>query len=351
MEVFIDLNKIRFNISHIKKVCEAAGLQVVWVTKGCHSHPSVIEALFEVDSGIIGEVYFSNFERIADRYPYEKMMTQVPTPSQIKDAVARTDIILVSTIDQIRLISDDAQRINKTQKILIMIDTGNLREGILPQNLPDIIKHLPMAGVELSGFGISVGCFGGYIATLKDLNTLVTIAGDMEKCMGKNVDILSIGSGTMLFDLIEAKAIPPEINQNRIGAALLVGEKPPVKEALPPLHRDIFTFKGEISEIYVKPSVPGGETASDAFGKKILFKDKGDRLKALFNFGMVDVDVYDLTLGLEGLDIVGATSNYTICDITDCPEKLVAGDTIEFRMGYSAISRAFGSAQVKKTVI
>ena len=54
MEILIDLRKIRYNISVIQEICGKAGLQIVWVSKGCHSHPEVIRVLAEMKAEIIG---------------------------------------------------------------------------------------------------------------------------------------------------------------------------------------------------------------------------------------------------------------------------------------------------------
>lgn len=68
-----------------------------------------------------------------------------------------------------------------------------------------------------------------------------------------------------------------------------------------PLYQDCFIFQVEILELLKKPSVPAGEVGYDAFGKKVVFEDLGDRLKALLNVGMLDVDIYSLTPLFPGI--------------------------------------------------
>ena len=145
--------------------------------------------------------------------------------------------------------------------------------------------------------------------------------------------------------------MPERINQLRIGAALFVGEMPPTKTAIPGLYHDAFILQGEVLETTLKPSMPAGSTGRDAFGKQVVFKDRGSRQLCILNFGLLDVDAYDLTPLAEGLRIVGATSNYTLCDTTRCDPQPAIGDILEFRMAYSSMARAMASDAVEKVVV
>jgi predicted amino acid racemase len=69
------------------------------------------------------------------------------------------------------------------------------------------------------------------------------------------------------------------------------------------------------------------------------------------NFGVIDVDIYDLTPKAAGVRIIGGTSSYTVCDVTDCTEKLGVGDQLDFRMAYSAMARALSSRYVLQTIV
>jgi predicted amino acid racemase len=177
------------------------------------------------------------------------------------------------------------------------------------------------------------------------------IAKETEQATGLRFEVLSVGSGTMLLDLIRAGEMPKGITQVRLGAALLVGEKPPTKEPILPLYQDCFVFRGEILEISTKPSLPAGPTGYDAFGRKVIFENKGERETALLNFGVIDVDIYDLTPKAAGVRIIGGTSSYTVCDVSDCAEKLKVGDQLDFRMAYSAMARALSSRYVLQTIL
>ena len=50
----------------------------------------------------------------------------------------------------------------------------------------------------------------------------------------------------------------------------------------------------------------------------------------------------------EGVEIIGASSDHLIVDVTDCEKEFKTGDKICFRLGYFAVMRAFTSKYVEK---
>lgn len=352
MEVVIDLAKLDHNIAVIQAICRHAGVQAVWVTKGCHSHPAVVDLLASRGAAVLGDVYADNLGRIRDNFAGELQMIQPPSRRQLEAALAYADTLLVSSVDNVAALAQTARRGGHRPRLILMVDVGNLREGVLPDAVAGVVTRiLELPHVDLIGLGTSVGCFGGYLANERDLQRLVHVAATVSAATGHHFRTLSAGSGTMLLELAAAGSMPPEINQLRIGAAFLVGDQPPTGRPLPALHQDAFLMRGEILELARKPSLPQAPTGSDAFGRTVAFEDLGERNRALLDFGMTDVDVYALTPRSAGVRVLGATSNYTICDVTECPECLRVGSHLDFRMAYSAMARAMASVHTPKTLV
>ena len=352
MEVLIDLAKLDHNVAVIQEICRHAGVQAVWVTKGCHSHPAVVDLLASRGAAVLGEVYADNLRRIRDGFAGELLMIQPPSHHQLDAALAFADTLLVSSVDNAAALARAARRAGRRPRLILMVDVGNLREGVLPDAVAGVVTRiLELPHVDLIGLGTSVGCFGGYLANERDLQRLVHVAATVSAATGHHFRTLSAGSGTMLLELAAAGSMPPEINQLRIGAAFLVGDQPPTGRPLPALHQDAFLMRGEILELARKPSLPQAPTGSDAFGRTVAFEDLGERNRALLDFGMTDVDVYALTPRSAGVRVLGATSNYTICDVTECPECLRVGSHLDFRMAYSAMARAMASVHTPKTLV
>ncbi len=352
MQVLIHLAKIRHNLAFIREICRKAGLQPVWITKGCQAHPDILELLVENPGEMIGDVSPANLNRARRLFSGKLMMAQLPDPQRVAAVGSGSDVWLVSDPVHARMIANTAKQQGTHPELVLMVDVGNRREGVLPDRTVAAAAAIKaIEGVSLVGLGTSVGCYGGYRAGLADMQHLVNIAQEAETRLDCRFDTLSAGSGTMLLELAAQGRMPESVNQLRIGAALFVGEMPPTKTAIPGLYHDAFILRGEVLETSLKPSIPTGSTGVDAFGKQVVFEDRGARRLSVLNFGLLDVDSYDLTPLAEGLRIVGATSNYTICDTTRCDPQPAIGDSLEFRMAYSSMARAMASDDVEKVVV
>jgi len=349
MQIVVDLDKIRANCVAIKEICDTARLQTVWVTKGCHSHSSIVRVLAEAGEGMVGASRVEDLDRMHGVFPGKTMMIRFASFREMADMVGSVDVITVSNIHHIETLSGAARAAGRRQNIMLMIDVGNGREGVQPEGAAKVVKRgIETSELQLIGLGTSVGCLGGYRVEIADLHTLVNVAESVCTETGWRAPCLSVGSGTMLLDLVRSGQIPPQINQLRLGAALLVGERPPTKEAFPFLHQDAFVLRGEILESGMKAPIRPDRLGTDAFGKTLIGCNAQSWRQALLDFGVVDVDVDDLTPLRPTCRIVGASSDCTVCDITACQEYLHVGSTLEFRMGYSAIARAMGARYIEK---
>ncbi|MDR2519882.1 MAG: alanine/ornithine racemase family PLP-dependent enzyme, partial [Eubacteriaceae bacterium] len=77
------------------------------------------------------------------------------------------------------------------------------------------------------------------------------------------------------------------------------------------------------------------------------FVDRGVRKRAILSCGKQDLDM-DLTPMDEGAILLGGSSDHLLVDVTDVKANVRAGSLLSFKMGYSAIMRAFTSKYVDK---
>ena len=352
MQVLIHLEKLRHNVAYISDICRSAGLQPVWITKGCQAHPAILELLAQDTHTMVGDVSAANLDRACRVFPDRVMMVQLPDRDRVAAIGACAQMWLVSDPAHAQVIASAAGSQSAPREVILMVDVGNRREGVLPEQAVARATAIEaIEGVVLTGMGTSVGCYGGYLAGRGDMERRLEIALATEAQLGRRFEVLSAGSGTMLLELAVRGQMPNGINQLRIGAALFVGEMPPTRTPIPGLYQDAFIFEGEVLETSLKPSLPAGRTGPDAFGKQVVFEENGPRQLCILNFGLLDVDAYDLSPLTPGLRIVGTTSNYTICDTTRCDSQPAIGETLSFRMAYSAMARAMASDDVTKRVI
>ena len=52
-------------------------------------------------------------------------------------------------------------QVDKTYKIILMVELGDLREGLMPLDLDNTVKQvLELKGVKIVGIGTNLSCFG-----------------------------------------------------------------------------------------------------------------------------------------------------------------------------------------------
>jgi predicted amino acid racemase len=245
-------------------------------------------------------------------------------------------------------LSAAAIRAGKIHDVILMIDLGDLREGIWPVDLvPFVSEALKLPGIHIRGLGTNLACFGGVVPSTDNMNQLVTLAADIEATLDHTFSTIS-GFNSSGLELIATGKMPKRINHARIGEAILLGRETVHRKPWPGTYQDAFVLHAEILELKKKPSTPVGERSEDAFGRLPDFEERGDILRALLNIGREDVNVDGITPLDARLTILGASSGYLVVDVTPAANDLQVGDELGFSVNYSALLAAMTSAYVEK---
>lgn len=345
----IELGKISENSHRVAEICANRGIEVLGVTKGFSAIPRIVEAMI---SGGINKLADARLENIMSLryYGFTQDMTllRIPMLSRAEQVVAYTECSLNSELSVIKALSDAALSNGRRHNIVLMIDVGDLREGILPDEAADTMrKVLGMKGVYVCGVGTNMGCYGGILPTEKNLSMLNEVARDLESIAGRQFEAVS-GGGTSSLMLVARGEMPEGINQLRVGEGILLGTDTTHNCDIPWLYQDAFLLYSEIVEIKNKPSVPYGEVGLDAFGNIPQFVDNGVRKRAIVALGRQDVSIDGVMPVDTGISILGASSDHMILDITDASERLKVGDQVCFRLNYHGLLNLCSSKYVRR---
>lgn len=349
-QVTIDLERIERNARTVVERCRTSGIAVFGVTKGTCGMPQVARAMLRGGVTGIGESRFENIRRLrASGIDAPIMLLRSPPLSLIEEVIKTVDISLNSELATIRELSRVAERMARVHDIVLMVDLGDLREGIWPSDLiPTVEQVMQLPGVRIAGLGTNLTCFGAIIPTETNLGALAGHAEKLRGTFGLDLTYVSGGNSSSL-PLLLAGRMPRGINHLRIGEAILQGGRDTFHdEPWKDLDRDVFTLSGELLEVKVKPSMPIGTMGVDAFGNRPQFEDKGDRLRAIVNIGREDVAVEGLVPAATGIEVLGASSDHLILDVTDARPAPQVGDKVAFRMSYAALLAAMTSEYVEK---
>jgi predicted amino acid racemase len=234
-----------------------------------------------------------------------------------------------------------------------MVEMGDLREGIMPKDLEDIIENvLKLENIELLGIGTNLKCFAGVIPDEENMKAFSEIAMKLQEKFGLNFQFIS-GGNSANFEWIMSTNEKGLVNNLRIGTVMLLGVEGIKENPIPNFYQDTFTFTAEIVEIKKKPLYPKGTVTTNAFGEPSIFQNKdkskrGYRNHALLNAGRQDVQEKGL-FPKDDIEILSASSDYIIVDLKNCDFKL--GDELRFNVNYEALLGAMTSPFISKVFI
>lgn len=344
--ITIDLGKIEDNARTVAS--SLPGVGIVGVTKVTCGTPEIARAMLAGGVTALGESRLQNIARMRDAGiggPF--WLLRSPTPALADETVGLADVALVSEIDVVAALDAAAARVGRRFRIVVMVDVGDLREGVMPATLPTFLERAgAFPHVEILGIGISLTCYGAIIPTAENLGELALLARTAERITGRPL-LVSGGMSTTL-DAFVAGDMPERIDNLRVGEAIVLGVSPATREQILGLHTDALLLRAPVIECQLKPSKPIGISAQDAFGNRPAFEDRGERRRAICAIGRQDVVPEQLRPVDERITVLGASSDHLILDVHDVPTQLKVGEAIEFVPGYSATLALFTSAYVRK---
>lgn len=345
----IDLDKIEHNARTVVRLCQQEGIEVSGVTKGVCGLPDVARAMLRGGVSAIADSRLENIHRLkaADIDVYY-ILLRVPPLSAAEEVVASVDMSLNSELVVLEALSEAAIAQGKRHDVMLMVDLGDLREGIWPGDVIAFTKQaLTLHGIHIKGLGTNLACFSGVVPSTDNMNRLIELAHDIDRQFEHKIEWIS-GMNSSGFDMIGLHTMPRHINHARIGEAILLGRETIHRNPLPDTYQDAFVLHGEVLELKTKPSAPTGELGEDAFGHHPGFTDRGDIERALVNIGREDVDVDGIVALDPGIAILGASSGYLVVDVSAAEKKLGVGDELAFSLNYGALVAAMTSEYIRK---
>ena len=342
----IDLQKIAHNAKRLTNHFREKGIGITGVVKGVCASPEVARIFVESGMTTIADTKIANLRKLKkEGFKAELILLRTPAISEAAHVVQYADISMNTELDVIRTLSAAATSVNKKHRIILMVEMGDLREGILPDDLPSIIQQvLPLEGVQIVGIGANFACFGGVIPTEKKMNEFSTLANRIQKEFSLAFKYIS-GGNSANYEWFTSTPSPGAINHLRLGEAILLGRETVRRKPIPGLYTDAFRLIAEVIESKIKPSVPDGEIGSDAFGEIPSFIDRGTIRRTIVGIGRQDVFVSGLT-PRQPVEILGASSDHIILDAKHMPLK--PGDEVSFSLNYGALLSAMTSPYVHK---
>ena len=214
----VDLEKLKTNARRMTEICSAGGISVTGVTKVCCGMPAVARVLLEGGVTSLGESRMENIYRLrASGITVPIMLLRIPPLSAVEEIVANVDISLNSELSVIRALSRAAEERGMVHKILLMVDLGDLREGIWPEDLMELVSRIvDLPGIRIAGIGTNLTCYGGVLPSPENMGSLAKWADRIEARFNLELEWVSGGNSSAIPLLLKG-GMPSRINNLRIG--------------------------------------------------------------------------------------------------------------------------------------
>lgn len=351
----IDLLALRHNIQTIDGwVSGRPDASWTLVTKVLCGHEGVLEALRALGIRSMADSRLANLESIHRACgDIETWYLRLPHLPVVDEIVRLADVSLNSEVQVIEALNEAARKQGKTHKIIIMIELGDLREGVMPGSLIGFYQRVfQLSNLEVIGIGSNLGCLSGAVPSVDQYAQLCLYHELLELKFDKRLAVVSAGTSAAL-PLLRAGGIPQKVNHFRIGESVFLGTDLLNGSTLEGLRDDVMTLEVDIVEIREKSLFATGETSDmmpfeSLQGAENAPGSRGHR--AVVTIGQLDTEIAGLRPVDPRYELVGASSDLAVVNVCDNPEGLGVGDTIQFRAGYGALVRLMLSKYIDKTV-
>lgn len=344
--VEIDLVKLGNNVEVLLNLFGKKKIEIMGVTKSVCGTPEIAEVFVNKGIRILADSKIDNLKNMRDaNIKAEYILLKTPSLSEVDLVIKHADISFNTEISVINSLSAAAIKNECPHKIILMVDMGDLREGILPADLDRFIEEvLPLPKITIVGIGANFACLGGVKPTDSKMQILSSLAEHIEEKFKIPLTYIS-GGNSANYNWFMANDDVGNINNLRIGEAIFLGRETLGRTEIPGLFTDVFTFVAEVIESKWKASLPDGERGQNAFGDSPQFLDRGQIRRVILGVGCQDVLVSGLTPRID-IEILGSSSDHTIIDAKKT--ELKVGDEVAFDINYGALLSVMTSPYVEK---
>jgi len=355
---YVTLNKENLisNFNYLKKLFEENKTEWAIVSKLLCGSEEYLKILCDLDINEICDSRISNLKLIKEINPnINTVYIKPPAKDNIEEVVRYADVSFNTEFSTIKWISEEAVKQGKTHKIIIMIELGDLREGVLGDDLTDFYKTVfELPNIEITGIGSNLNCLYGVLPSADKLLQLSLYKKLIEAQFNQKIPWVT-GGTSVVIPLLFKKQIPADMNHFRIGETLYFGNNLITNEVIEGMNDDVFRLLSQIIEINEKPKVPVGVMEVNPSGEVFEIDESNygkSSYRALIDIGVLDISTTDFLIPQnKDIEIVGASSDMIVIDLGENKAGRKVGDILEFKLKYMGALRVFNSEYIDKKVI
>jgi len=277
-----------------------------------------------------------------------------PAKRSISSIVKYADASFNTEIQTIKWLSEEAVKQNKMHKIIIMIELGDLREGVMGEELMDFydaVFRLPK--IKVTAIGSNLNCLHGVMPSEDKLIQMSLYRQLIEAKFNREIPWVT-GGTSVVIPLLMKKQVPKGINHFRVGETLFFGNNLITNELFPQMSDDIFRLYAEVIELHEKPIIPFGVMEANPSG--VIYEIDDENIGKTTNRAIIDIGLLDISPNYlipedEEINILGASSDMIVIDLGKQSDKYKVGDLISFKLKYMGALGVMNSKYIEKRVI
>jgi ornithine racemase len=344
----ISLSQIRHNARILSELYGKKGISLMGVSKAVLGDPAIAAAMIQGGVKFIADSRLENIQKMKNAGISTQFVLLRTALSQAESVIKNVDISFNTEFETVKELAYYAKAQNKIHQIVVMVELGDLREGILPCHLSQFIKKtLNFSQIKIIGVGCNLACYGGIKPTKQKMSELSQLAEAIEKEFAIDLTIIS-GGNSANYEWYNSEKEIGRINNLRLGESILLGCETLNRSAIPGLYTNAFKLIAEAIESKEKPSLPFGEICQNAFGVVPTFIDRGIRRRVIIALGRQDVLVSGLRPSKD-LEILGSSSDHVVIDSNNYDLKV--GSEVKFNLDYGGLLAAMTSPFIQKQFI
>ncbi len=354
-EILISREKLQHNYNFLDNLFSKHGIQWGIVTKLLCGNPAYIKEIIDLGAHELMDSRISNLRVIKRINPKIKTIYIKPPPRRsIPSLVKYADVSLNSDLETMRLISKEAAKQGKIHEVIIMIEMGELREGVLGDDLVGFYQQVfELPHLKIIGLGTNLNCLYGIMPSRDKLIQLSLYKQIIEARFNQEIKYLS-GGTSVTIPMLFKKQVPGVVNHFRIGETLYFGADLFTGKTIKGMKNDVISFRAEIIELIEKPKIPDGNMAENPSGESYDVNPSNygkTSWRALLDIGLLDINPDFLIPADKQMKLVGASSDILVVDLEKNQKKYAVGDFMEFQLKYMGALGLFNSNYIIKRLV
>lgn len=353
--IVLNRKKLQHNYQYLDRIFKENDIEWGIVSKVFCGSKTYLREIISLGIRQICDSRITNLKIIKSIAPsIETVFIKPAAKRYISSVVKYADVSFNTEYETIKMLSDEAVRQNKLHKIIIMIELGELREGVMREDFVDFYaKVFKLPNIEVVGIGTNLTCMYGVLPNQDKLVQLCLYEQLIEAKFNKSIPYIS-GGTSVTIPLIAKGLLPKGINHFRVGETLFLGTDVYNYQPNPNLNQDIFKLYAEIVELREKPMVPDGDLGHNVTGDELSFDVNSHNetsYRAIIDVGLLDVEPNHIFPTSKNIKIVGSSSDMMVVDLGEDYKQYKVGSLIEFNLNYMGILRVMNCDYVDKRII